>query len=443
VLRVSCVGQLNKAIKPLAQIPSIFILPLALPSVLTEAPGAGPFTIQPVKDLPFITRRVTINGYSQPGASVNTLGNANGNNANLRIILSGSNYTEGNAYNGTGNGLIFVQGSGGSVVKGLVINGWVNTGIYLFKANNVSINGNYIGTNNIGTTQVANQAGIFIDTCNNTVIGTSANADRNIIAGSFFLFNASACIVPYRSHGTKIKNNYIGVDKTGTVALGNSLAGVTCLGSSGTVIGGTTSAERNIISGHTLLGLSLESSSNNQVLGNYIGTDKTGTVALGNLNFGLVLNGNGSAQSTTNNMIKNNLISGNRVGIKVGQAFALGSNGNIIRGNLIGTDATGASALGNQFGIIVNDNTNSIGGGTVQARNIISGNIQGGVLLYGAASGNSIKGNYIGLNKAGNSPLANGYGIQSGAAGGMGAAGSNTIMNNLFGGGNSSTTLCV
>src|SRR5579862_3941760 len=143
-------------------------------------PGKGPFIIKPAHDLDAITSKVTINGYSQRGSSVNT--QSHGNNAKLMIVLSGNNYKTGNAYAGTGNGLTFSHGSQGSVVTGLVINGWINTGIFINSANNISIIGNFIGTNPQGTGQVANQAGIFVESATGTVIGTPKVADRNVIA---------------------------------------------------------------------------------------------------------------------------------------------------------------------------------------------------------------------------------------------------------------------
>ena len=96
----------------------------------------------------------------------------------------------------------------------------------------VSIIGNFIGTDASGTMQMANRTGIGIsgavNTCFNTIIGTSAFADRNIIAGSFgFLYTDSygihgGCISSLANVGTTIINNYIGTDITGTIALGNS-----------------------------------------------------------------------------------------------------------------------------------------------------------------------------------------------------------------------------
>ena len=401
--------------------------------ILFKIPGTGPFTIKPVKDLDSITRPVTINGYSQPGATANTL--ATGNNAHLLIVLSGNNYKTGNAYQGSGNGLFFSQGSDGSIVKGLVISTWINTGIMIYNANNIRILGNFIGTNPTGSAQLANQAGIFIESGSNTTIGSSHSADRNIIAGSFFFFNESSCIVADNSQGTVIKGNYIGTNAAGTAKLGNSLSGITCSASNNTTIGGTTLAERNVISGHVIVGITIESSSNAQIMRNYIGTNVSGTKALGNSNEGIAISGSGIANSAINNRIINNIISGNNIGIKLGSLSSTGANKNTIQNNLIGTDYTGKIGLPNNYGIVINDNGNTIGGNTSSNHNIISANKIGGILVYGGAQNNVIQYNYIGLNAA-TKPLTNGYGIQLGLPGGKGAAANNAIANNSFGGGN-------
>lgn len=401
--------------------------------ILFNIPGTGPFVIQPVDDLESITNPVTINGYSQPGASTNTL--AVGNNAQLMIIISGNNYLTGNAYDGYGNGLFFDQGSDGSIVKGLVINSWVNNGIVVYGANNINILGNFIGTNQAGTVQLANQTGIYIESSSNTKIGSSSPADRNVISGSFFFFNESSCIVMDNSQGTRIKGNYVGTNANGTALLGNSLAGISCVASDGSIIGGSTAAEKNIVSGHIIAGISIEGSSNTQIMGNYIGTDISGTLSLGNVNEGISIFGSGLANSAMNNSIINNLISGNGIGIKLGNYSSFGANQNIIQGNLIGTDYTGNLPIPNNYGIVINDDSNTIGGNSSLNCNIIAANNVGGILIYGGAKNNTIQNNYIGLN-ASSAALPNGYGIQLGLIGGKGEASTNAIVNNSFGGGN-------
>ncbi len=84
------------------------------------------------------------------------------------------------------------------------------------------------------------------------------------------------------------------------------------------------------------------------------------------------------------------------------------NGGNTIAGSYIGTDATGTTDLGNgSSGIGILSNNNTIGGSSAGARNIVSGNNGNGIVVGGGATGNTIKGNYIGTNAAGTSSVAN------------------------------------
>ena len=135
---------------------------------------------------------------------------------------------------------------------------------------------------------------------------------------------------------------------------------------------------------------------NNIIRDNYIGTDLTGTLDLGNATEGIVLS------ISNNNQILNNLISGNNGD---GIEFNNNTTGNIVSGNKIGTDATGTLDLGNSgSGIIflasATNTANSI------LSNLISGNNSAGVLIGGNA--NLVQGNLIGTNAAGSGAIANG-----------------------------------
>lgn len=82
-------------------------------------PGAGPHTISPASQLPGIDQPVTINGYSEPGSSVNTA--TTGTNAVLKIVLDGP---------GNSSQIGLAVGASKSTVKGLVINGF-NYGVLI------------------------------------------------------------------------------------------------------------------------------------------------------------------------------------------------------------------------------------------------------------------------------------------------------------------------
>src|SRR5207248_308558 len=138
---------------------------------------------------------------------------------------------------------------------------------------------------------------------------------------------------------------------------------------------------------------------NNLVLGNFIGTDRNGTTEIGNFSSGVVLGSN--TPGVSGNKIggtspgNGNLISGNGTGVGLYGDLS----GILIQGNLIGTDVTGKVALGNGDGIYFNlaGSTNVIGGPTPAARNIISANINGIVIVSGDSS--VIQGNYIGTDR--------------------------------------------
>jgi hypothetical protein len=411
-------------------------------------PGTGPFTIAPATDLPTIVKNVTINGYSQPGSSVNTL--AQGDNAVLQIVLNGSNYTVGDGLT-TGNGLYFAAGSDGSVVKGLVINEWVDNGILVDTTNTnitgITIVGNFIGTNATGTAQMANRTGIALAAPGNfdpinTVIGTPAPADRNLIAGSLTTRGVDsygvrgACIFSFFGINTTIQNNYIGTDKTGTKALGNSLLGLVLWAESGSTLGGSSANMGNIISGHLVYGLDLRACGACTIQNNYFGTDVSGTVALGNGNAGIYIRDNFQATVGGNvgSTISNNLISGNGLqgnallangnGIQCGDNVLPGAILNTITNNKIGTDITGLRALPNTgYGVIVDDSQNTV------SNNIISGNLAGGVLIYSILGQSTVvTGNKIGTDFSGFLPIPNGgNGIQIGLDSNLSAPSNNII----------------
>ncbi|HEX5500069.1 MAG TPA: hypothetical protein VFX03_12615, partial [Thermomicrobiales bacterium] len=191
-----------------------------------------------------------------------------------------------------------------------------------------------------------------------------------------------------------VEGNYIGTDVTGEAAVPNTAGGVYLDdGSSNQTIGGTTAAARNVISGNNLsedsthpgagiyIGES-QASTNNTIEGNYIGIDAAGAKSLPNL-IGI------DAHYATNNTIggagDGNVISGN-----TGDGILIESvaTGTTIAGNYIGTNATGTAAVGNSaYGIsIASAVENTVGGATLAAANVISGNKLGGVSLTGNAA---------------------------------------------------------
>jgi titin len=124
------------------------------------------------------------------------------------------------------------------------------------------------------------------------------------------------------------------------------------------------------------------------VEGNYIGTDVTGTQALGNHD-GILVYNNPSVIGGTD-AGAGNVISGNR-----NDGIFLSSPASLVQGNYIGTDFTGANALGNAMdGVFVNSFYNLIGGTVPGAGNTIAFNGRDGVRIN-SGTGNGIRGNVI------------------------------------------------
>jgi hypothetical protein len=157
--------------------------------------------------LPVITEAVTINGYSQPGASANTNTNlAHGTNANLLIMLNGG------SLGSSGIGLRI--GAPDVVVKGLAINCFL-TGIFIQgDGSRAVIEGNFIGAEPSVCTA---NSGVNIFGNDNT-IGGKEPAARNLISG-----NLSSGLNISGNGGNTIQGNLIGTRANGTDPLGNQV----------------------------------------------------------------------------------------------------------------------------------------------------------------------------------------------------------------------------
>jgi hypothetical protein len=339
-------------------------------------PNSGTFTIVPLPNtncgaasgtldfpcigLPWVETGVTIDGYTQPAgtlngvtkpaASANTL--INGDNAVLKIVING-------AQAGNGEDALFSDG-GSDTFRGLVLNGFL---IPQQVSQENAVVGGY---------------GIELESGNNFVEGNFSGTDYT---------------------GTKTLENFIGL---GGFAGPNT-------------IGGTTPQARNLSSGASAsaVGLTLIADPNTCFIqGNYIGTDRTGTLSLG---------GAGYDSAGTNQIVggtaagSGNLFAGAGTGvfISIGPGNSFNPTGNMVQGNLIGTDVTGAVALANSTGVFITQaEQNLVGGTTPGARNVISGNISDGIDIVDDSESNTVEGNYIGVDISGSKALANGsYGI--------------------------------
>ena len=225
-------------------------------------------TINLHSPLPEITDPIIIDGTTPPAVELN--GSQAGTRANGLVITAGNSTVRGLAI----NRFVGIADTGGF---GIVLD--VNGG-------NV-IEGNYIGTNLAGTATLPNSSnGIAISggSTRNRIGGTTPQA-RNVISG-----NLSGVSVDAGSPGENvIEGNYIGVSASGTVVLRNFANGI-FLDAPRDTIGGLVPGSRNIISGNVLPGIFVGISASSTVIqGNYIGTDSSGTLDFGNLQNGVYI----------------------------------------------------------------------------------------------------------------------------------------------------------
>ena len=354
-------------------------------SILFNIPGSGVQTITVLSELPTITDSVDINGYSQPGSSPNTL--AVGNDATLLIEVDGN----GGAY----HGLIVTAGAtmiSGLVINHFGNDGFAAIAIVLVNGGDNSVIGNFIGTDASGTSDAENNrgGGIFMENSARNVIGGSVFSDRNVILGGSnpAVFTAAVDF----AGDNRIQGNYIGTDAAGTAVLGGT--GI-LLTNATNLVGGTTFGARNVISTSTRTAVHLFEigAHSNRVQGNFIGVTADGLARLGSGNRGVVIeraSGNmiGGTTAATRNVISgstdavfidggdNNPIMRNVIGLAADGVTPLGNSrhgvavlsgtGNSIRLNSIAFNGGLGIDLGVN-GVTANDAADAdIGANTLQ-----------------------------------------------------------------------------
>ena len=260
----------------------------------------------------------------------------------------------------------------------------------------------------------------------NAVDGLTIDAGGSTVRGLVINRCSQAGISLSTAGSNTIVGNFIGTNAAGTADLGNTRGILVNFASSSNVIGGVTTAERNLVSGNNSDGIVLYTP-NNQVLGNFVGTDVTGTVPIPN-GYGVEdyegPNAIGGSSGTTPGGPCTgacNLISGN---VAYGVLLQSVGSGTTVQGNFIGTDVTGTAPLGNgNWGVLVTSPGSIVGGSAVGARNVISANF-GGIAVNERPS-TVIQGNFIGTNAAGTAALPNSFaGVHAG----------NVSTNTLIGG---------
>jgi hypothetical protein len=343
-------------------------------------------------------------------------------NTASNVLVGGTNTGAGNLISGN--------------VLGVDIGGAGTTGVQVF--------GNYIGTASNGLTALPNtNIGVYLEQ------GTQSNSIGGTLPGQGNLISGNGTDgVQLHDSGTSfntIQGNLIGTTKTGLAPLGNGGAAVSMFFGTGNTLGGTNAAARNVLCANTNEGVYLYAANNETIQGNYIGVGADGATPMGNglvpghTHPGIYVEFSGGNLIGGTAAGAGNVIAGS--GNDGVQIYGLGADFNVVQGNLIGTTATGLTAYGNGasgVSALYGPVSNTIGGATATARNVISGNFGTGVFLAGA-SNTIVEGNCIGTDSTGLAKLGNGFEgvvLQTAAAGnqigGPGAGQGNVISANTY-----------
>ncbi|MFN0112303.1 MAG: beta strand repeat-containing protein [Blastocatellia bacterium] len=298
--------------------------------------GTSTPVISLTSQLPQITEPIRIKGNSGGATRVELNGASAGAGAN-GLTVSGGN----------------------SSIERLVVNRFSGDGVRITGGGFNTVKGCILGLDSSGTIVRANNIGLAIRGSSDNVIGSKIPGERNIISGNT---TDGALVInnPAAASRNKFLGNYIGTDVTGRFDLGNTGFGVNVSGGNLTIIGGTDTTERNIVSGNDGGGIRLGdvAGANNKVIGNYIGLDISSTFALGN-----GVSGSGMAAGVLIENAPNNQIGGTADGefnyIRNNNQSGVVVLGNTAVGNRILSNSISGNAglgidLGND-GVTMND----------------------------------------------------------------------------------------
>ncbi|GAB5407297.1 MAG: hypothetical protein Aurels2KO_55280 [Aureliella sp.] len=300
-------------------------------------------------------------------------------------------------------------------VRGLAIAGFGHAGIFVDEATGSVIEHNYLGMSPSGI-GYGNGVGIHLYNATNAEIG-GANSG-NVISGNQ---DAGVVIAGELAANNRVQGNMIGTDPTGNLARTNRVGILIDAGAHDNIVGVDASTDintlhRNVISGNSERGVSINSGSGNTIAGNLIGTNAAGNASVGPQRVGIsIINGSSGNLVGGSSRQEANVISGNsRHGV-----FIRRSNGNQVSGNRIGTTADGITELGNDYnGIWVTySQRNVIGTNGDGIRDSFEGNLVSGNgcgIYFGHAFQSTIAGNLIGTDVTGTTALPNRVGAHLG-----------------------------
>jgi hypothetical protein len=393
---------------------------------------ASPYVINLASDLPAITDGVTIDGTTAADAAgtdvqINAGGRTyglkftNGNSILYGIAVYGNSSTAGIWAQGQSTNLTV---GGASSARQLVeSDGSTGSGIWFDNSHGSVVNSLVGATTGNGT-------GIKIDGGSSGItIGDGTANGRCVISKN----TANGVDVQGTATNVVVRGNFIGTDKTGAVDNGNGLNGIYFgSGVTGSSIGlGSSGTDTNVVSGNDNVGILVEAAGTT-IRGNYVGTNMSGTAAIGNSSHGILIqSSNNVIGGTGSNEL--NLVSGNGGdGIRI-DATPRAASGNTIKNTRAGVNFAGTAALANsgsglriQAGAI----NNTVGGTNNNEGNVFSGNTSRGIFIKDTNStgNNIVYGNRVGIGLDGNTAVGN-------AAAGIEIQGDSTLVGMTLGSG--------
>jgi CSLREA domain-containing protein len=234
--------------------------------------------------LPALDKSITINGYTEPGASRNTL--AHGDNAKILIALDGANA------GANADGVLVSSTGADSTITGLDVFDFSSSEIGLQGGSN-TVAGNDVGYDSTGA-PTRSPLGIHVSASSNNIIGGTSPGARNLISGNLESGVAIVGTTSSGATGNLVEGNFIGTDPSGLHPAPNAfyspnttLGAVLIAGGEFNSIGGIKPGDGNVISGNGA-GVNLtDGAQQNTVQGNLIGVAADGKTALGNRTYGI------------------------------------------------------------------------------------------------------------------------------------------------------------
>jgi parallel beta-helix repeat protein len=148
------------------------------------------------------------------------------------------------------------------------------------------LQGNDIGTKESGKRKLPNMVGVRLLGADGNQLGGTGEGDGNLVSGNRLAGISIEPLGPDAATGNVLEGNLVGTTFTGRAPLPNGTTfgepGIAILGSSGNTVGGDEPGAGNVISSNEGDGVRIAGSDGNLVLGNWLGTNKTGLRDLGN-----------------------------------------------------------------------------------------------------------------------------------------------------------------